>query len=245
MDCQMPVMDGLTATRELRRREREEGADRRTPVIALTANAFAGERDRCLAAGMDDFLAKPVRGDQLGAILGRWMPTAAPDANPAAAIDAPRRAAPPADTAAAADTVAAIVVAGSDAMGAVDPEEPAAEAVVDPAAINRIRGLQSAGRPDILGELITLFLAHAPGQIAALREAATQGHAADLRRVAHTLKGDASNWGAAALVRACQALERLSTGGTTDGAEPLIVEVERTFTRVRTALEGLHVQAAA
>ncbi len=69
MDCQMPGMDGYTATRELRRLE--NGASH-VPVIALTANAFAADRDACLEAGMDDHLSKPVSLRDLAAVLDRW-----------------------------------------------------------------------------------------------------------------------------------------------------------------------------
>lgn len=88
MDCQMPVMDGFATTRRLRSLERSLG-DGRTPVIALTANALPGERARCLEAGMDDYLAKPVGLDALGAALAAWLQPSEPGDVAAAVEDQP------------------------------------------------------------------------------------------------------------------------------------------------------------
>jgi CheY-like chemotaxis protein len=69
MDCQMPVLDGFQATAAIRA---AEGPHRRTPIVALTANAMQGDRDRCLEAGMDDYLAKPVQREELAFLLEKW-----------------------------------------------------------------------------------------------------------------------------------------------------------------------------
>jgi two-component system, sensor histidine kinase and response regulator len=76
MDCHMPVLDGYDATREIRRRE-AAAPNAHVPIVAMTANAMLGDRERCLAAGMDDYMAKPISRDVLDEMLARWLPPAA------------------------------------------------------------------------------------------------------------------------------------------------------------------------
>ena len=72
MDCEMPVMDGFEATRLIREHEIRSGA-KRTPIIALTANALTGDREHCLERGMDDYLSKPIELRQLGFLVAKWL----------------------------------------------------------------------------------------------------------------------------------------------------------------------------
>ncbi len=68
----MPVLDGYDTTREIRRRETAEQRDR-VPIVAMTASAMEGDRERCIAAGMDDYIAKPIDNDKLDDLLARWL----------------------------------------------------------------------------------------------------------------------------------------------------------------------------
>jgi CheY-like chemotaxis protein len=78
MDCQMPEMDGYTAAAEIRKRQKPDG---RAAIIAMTAEAMEGARERCLAAGMDDYIAKPVRLDEMTEALKKWVPEGSPFVN--------------------------------------------------------------------------------------------------------------------------------------------------------------------
>jgi CheY-like chemotaxis protein len=71
MDCQMPEMDGYAAAREIRRRER---SGRQVAIVAMTADVMPGTREQCLAAGMDDYVSKPVQFEHLAAVLKNWIP---------------------------------------------------------------------------------------------------------------------------------------------------------------------------
>jgi signal transduction histidine kinase/DNA-binding response OmpR family regulator len=89
MDCQMPVLDGYETAREIRRREAADG-HLRVPIVAMTASAMDGDRDRCLEAGMDDYMAKPIDGEALDGVLARWVaPVVAPLPDLAAAAALP------------------------------------------------------------------------------------------------------------------------------------------------------------
>jgi HPt (histidine-containing phosphotransfer) domain-containing protein len=90
MDCQMPIMDGFETTQMIREREQSQGSGTQAPhipIIAITANAMQGDRERCLAAGMDDYMAKPVKLDALRAVLQRWV--VAPDSSVQSAASEP------------------------------------------------------------------------------------------------------------------------------------------------------------
>ncbi|MCM2564789.1 hybrid sensor histidine kinase/response regulator [Janthinobacterium kumbetense] len=206
MDCQMPEMDGFEATRRLRRMETEQGRVR-TPIIALTANAILGDRELCLDAGMDDYLAKPYTRAALLAVLARWRPASA---------------APP-----AAGTVAAIETA---------PATVEAAAILDAAALQTLRAMRRPGRPDVLGRIIDLFYSDAPRLLGQLEVAAEASDAAALQLAAHTLKSSCANVGALGLSATCREIEQYARGNDVGSALNHIRGIQQELDRVLAAL---------
>ncbi len=217
MDCQMPVLDGYGATRRWRMHENELGAQRRLPIVAMTANAMAGDRQRCLDAGMDDYLAKPVTREQLEACLQRWLPghvaIAAPRAGESAAAQAP-----PADAAARAAT----------------PTFP----VLDHSMLEELREI--AGDETV--RIISLFLEDAPRLIAALEKAAAAPDLDAMRDAAHTLKSSSANVGAMALSAAAKRVELGARAARLDRPAVAVALVIAEYARARMALLGYATQ---
>jgi len=208
MDCQMPEMDGFEATAQIRRRE---GAARHTPIIALTAHALRGEREKCIAAGMDDYLAKPITPDALYVTLRRWLPkTSAPTPEPPA---------PP-----------------------VEPPSEAAEPILDATVLENFRQLQEPGEPDVVAQLIDLFLRELPDKLAAAQDALTNRDAARLAKAAHTLKGSSANIGARRAARVCLELEQLAKANRLDDAEQTFARLQQEYAYVRDALQRVRAE---
>jgi CheY-like chemotaxis protein len=207
MDCQMPEMDGFEATREIRAHEQSgrgsgrhtaPSAHRRTPIIAMTANAMQGDREACLQAGMDDYVSKPVTSDALAVVFERWRPRAVQTAVPEAAkVDGP---------------------------------------TIDPLVFDGLRVLSDDDDPEFLARLIGHFLADTPTRLTTLGTACRKGRAEDVQRIAHSLKGSASNLGASGMARICDGV----CAGAARGLElvpGLLAELELEFQRVRAQLE--------
>ncbi|PWT76363.1 MAG: hypothetical protein C5B46_01290 [Proteobacteria bacterium] len=206
MDCQMPEMDGYSAAAELRKREAEAGGTSRLPVIALTANAVECDRDRCLAAGMDDYLSKPFRRDTLAAALARWLSHGA-------------------------------VTAAAPAPTAFASEAENLPAAIDRKALDAIRQLGGPATPDLLAQVIRIYLETAPELLETLRSGLAAGHVDAVRNAAHTLKSSSANLGAGTLSGLCKQLETAARNGalTPDLATMECVDFE--YARVRHDLE--------
>ncbi len=209
MDCQMPGLDGYETTRRIRR---QEASGRRTVIIAVTAHAMKGERERCLAAGMDDYVSKPFRGEELRAMLDRWLLIGEVEDQVGTAVD------------------------GATADGEAVDSEPASPAL-HPEPLAAARRLGSKTGEDLAGEMIGIFKREGAERVATMRRALAEKDHRTLTSVAHALGGSAVYLGAAALAKLCRELEEMAQLEDQVGCEAGFETLEAEHRRVLNELE--------
>lgn len=205
MDCHMPVMDGYTATKLIR--EWEQRSNRpRLRILAMTADAGRGDAEHCFAAGMDDFITKPVHLPELSAALERVnvISTAVGSDSPLKEDSA---------TTALAD-----------------------ETTLDFSVLATLRDLSEPGQPDPVVELIDLFMEDAPDRLHAMQTSLDCRDQEALKVAAHSLKGSAKNLGAKPLAKICAELEGQTVAADWDNALLTIKAIGQEFEKLRALL---------
>jgi CheY-like chemotaxis protein len=224
MDCQMPELDGYEATCLIRKREQSLDQRRtwKSPayVIGLTASAMPGDREKCLAVGMNDYLSKPVQSTKLKEVLERWRPEEQTDQAIVSASNSTSE-------------------AKSDCIHAVQPghsagAEKPAECPVD---IQRLREVSDRSFEE-LWELIELYLVQANDLIQNLRAAIQVGKAESVELLAHELVGASANCGMTAMMPSLRDLERMGRTRNLSGAENLCTVVSNQLNQTKQFLTG-------
>jgi two-component system sensor histidine kinase/response regulator len=186
----------------------------------MTANAMAGDRERCIEAGMDGYLTKPVRPDELTAAISQWLPRIEADPSAETSVDANSGATPRLPVA----------------------ETPVSLVVLDRSHLAELRALGGPASADFMAEVIGAFLTEGVAEVEQIRAAAASNDAAGVLSGAHRLKGSAMNLGCRALADAAEALESLGRAGTVEGAEPMLDRLggafEQTVAALRIELEA-------
>jgi CheY-like chemotaxis protein len=196
MDCQMPLIDGFEAARQIRhmegRGDPQGRGSRRTPIIALTANAMRGDRERCLAAGMDDHLGKPFRQAELRVMLQRWL---VPVPARGAGRDLPS------------------LTAAADERG------------IDTTLLLENLQSNGAGARELVVRILALFLAEAPAGLEALERGLAAGDASTTVAGLHGIKAAAAAVGAHALYEMLDALEAPARTGAFEAVARGLVDL--------------------
>jgi CheY-like chemotaxis protein/HPt (histidine-containing phosphotransfer) domain-containing protein len=239
MDVQMPEMDGFEATKAIRKAEGEKrkaetappssstlhpsSFSSRLPIIAMTAHALRGDRERCLRAGMDDYISKPINLSALSAMLEKWLPKAEPSeaagASPeGAAFHSPGQA-----------SAAPWVTAKMPPC----PEGSASPAVFDRAALmGRLQNNEKLAQRVLDG-----FLEDLPGQLEQLKIHAAAGDARQVELQAHQIKGACATVGGDALSALAAALEQAGQDGDLAGIAARMREVDAQFAALKAAMQ--------
>ena len=222
MDCQMPVMDGYQAATAIRDLEARRGYNRRTPIIALTANALTGDRDKCLQAGMDDHLSKPFRQESIYNILKVW----AHGKSPAFTEHVLNK-----------DVEEETVRSKPSSPGPLAKGDEIHAKFIDESALNRLKELQMEGKPDILRRIISAYLQSSEALIAQLQQASRVNDLQVVQNMVHSLKSSSANVGALRLSQINRELEMCCKNNTLENAMELVAAVASEFIGVKVALK--------
>ncbi len=209
MDVQMPEMDGLEATGRIRD-PLSAVLNHQVPIIAMTASAMRGDREKCLKAGMDDYVSKPVDPGELASALKKWLPAA--KAKPGSQMG--EGCSPQADRS--------------------SPVAPSGAKVFDrDILVSRLMGDETLAR-----EVIVLFLSDTPKRITELKAFLEVGNAAGTERHAHSIKGAASNVGGEALCAAASAVEKAAKSGDFAAALASMAQLAAQLERFKEAVQA-------
>ena len=214
MDLQMPEMGGFEATAKIREKEKETGAH--VPIVAMTAHAMKGDREKCLQGGMDGYVSKPINRETLFNSIQAAVPSHVNRAQPVAGpVGAAAGSTPPASTAAA--------------FSMIDRDGLAHH---------------MCGNSELLRRIVTLFAADAPGKLLAMRTALELKDSENLYQLAHRLLGSVSNFYAEEALTATRRLEQMARGGDLSDADQALKAVEVVVSRLQAELADISLSDA-
>ncbi|MGR8997479.1 MAG: ATP-binding protein [Gammaproteobacteria bacterium] len=211
MDCQMPVMDGYQASQEIRRLESETGTTKHIPIVALTAHALTGDKAKCLAAGMDEWVTKPFTRQEINEALQKWLPEQL--------IIAENLSKP---------------VDGDSAFHSTS-KPPA----IDTHFLQQNFNFDDTDDLAFIASLKQAFQHNADQSIVSLRESVGNNEADQIRKLAHGLKSISANVGGMQLSALCKTMEQAGQHNQLQGAEDLLTAIEIEYARVLSALDHI------
>lgn len=235
MDCQMPVMDGYTTTQEIRRRE---GNKRHTIVIALTANALSADREKCLVAGMDDYLSKPLEQEDLARAIQHWATQQAASETveeEQAAIHTTNSLENPATD--AVGVLSKSVGGDKGENSSLPQQEPNINALVQenatpPIDLERLQRV-SRGKVEVQQRLLQIFIEKTPKDLVALESALSSLDIDQVKYYAHRIKGSAANVGVPAMSAIALQLEEVARQETLEGATEMLTSLWQIMEQVQ------------